>query len=268
MREHSSPHVLLHSHYFLLGKRDEGLGANTPEENMRTRDLSWLFREQQDVSRRNTYFRLLIPPLLVVIFFFLCFLILPRDRILILGGLMIAFFIPPSGKESLIPIGIGLGIPWWLMALTLTLLDVITSLFMIMNFAIMLRVPRLGLWIETTTATGKEYMAEHPWIARWRVPGVAFFVMLPLQGTGGVGATVVGLIAGLTPGEILLAVLIGSTIESLAFALGSELIWRLILANLALGLVAAIAAILAMTLLIILLHRRFSIKKETGKGEL
>jgi hypothetical protein len=40
------------------------------------------------------------------------------------------------------------------------------------------------------------------------------------------------------------------------------------MANLALGLVVAIAAILAMTLLIILLHRRFSIKKETGKGEL
>jgi len=44
-------------------------------------------------------------------------------------------FIPRPGKESIIPIGIGLGIPWWLMVLTLTLLDVVTSLFMIMNFA-------------------------------------------------------------------------------------------------------------------------------------
>ena len=260
--------ISLHFQFFLLGKRDEGLGANTPEENMRTRDLSWLSREQQDVSRRTTYLRLLIPPLLAVIFFIMCFLVLPRDRILILGGLMIAYFIPPSGKESIIPIGIGLGIPWWLMALTLTLLDVITCLFMIMNFAIMLRVPRLGPWIEKTTATGRDFMAEHPWMARWRIPGVAFFVMLPLQGTGGVGATVVGLMAGLTPGEILFAVGTGAAVESLAFALGSELIWRLIMANLALGLIVAIAAILAMTLLIILLHRRFSIKKETGKGEL
>lgn len=266
--EHPSPHDPLHSQFFRRGKRDEGLGANTPEEHMRTRDLSWLSREQQDVSRRNRYFRLLIPPLIVVCFFFLCFLILPGDRILILGGLMIAYFIPPSGKESIAPIGIGLGIPWWLMALTMTLLDIITSLFMIMNFALMLRIPRLGPWIEKTTATGKEYMAEHPWIARWRVPGVALFVMLPLQGTGGVGATVVGLIAGLTPGEILLAVVIGSTIESLLFALGSELIWRLILTNLALGLIVAFAAILAMILLVILLHRQFSLQKETGKGEL
>jgi hypothetical protein len=242
--------------------------ANTPEENMSTRDLSWLTREKQDISKRTTYIRLLIPPILAIIFFILCFLILPRDRLLILGGLMIAYFIPPSGKESLIPIGIGLGIPWWLMALTLTLLDVITALFMIMNFALMLRVPRLGPWIEKTTATGKEFMAGRPWMARWRIPGVAFFVMLPLQGTGGVGATVVGLMAGLTPGEILLAVGIGAAVESLAFALGSELIWRLILENLVLGLTVALAAIAGTILLMIFLRRRFTRKSWKDEKEI
>ena len=94
---------------------------------MRKRDMSWLSSGMQDSSRSNKYLRLLVPPLLVVIFFILTFLILSRNRILILGGLMIAYFIPPSGKESIIPIGIGLGIPWWLMALTLTLLGVITA---------------------------------------------------------------------------------------------------------------------------------------------
>lgn len=235
---------------------------------MRMQDLSWLTREKQDTSRRSTYLRILIPPLLAVIFFLMCSLVLPRDRILILGGLMIAYYIPPAGKESIIPIGVGLGIPWWLMALTVTLLDVITSLFMIMNFVLMLKVPRLGPWIEKTTGIGRDFMAEHPWMARWRIPGVAFFVMLPLQGTGGVGATVVGLMAGLTPGEILLAVAIGASIESLVFALGSELIFRLILAHLALGVAVAIAVVLAMILLLILLNRRYSGKRETGKGEL
>jgi uncharacterized membrane protein len=228
------------------------------EENMTTGDLSWLSRERQDISRRNKYIRLLIPPLLAVIFFILCFLILPRNRILILGGLMLAYFVPPSGKESIIPIGIGFGIPWWLMALTLTLLDVITALFMIMNFALMLRVPRLGPWIEKTTATSREFMAERPWMDRWRIPGVAFFVMLPLQGTGGVGATVVGLMVGLTPGEILLAVGIGASVESLAFALGWGLVRELILANLILGLAMAFMVIIGTILLFVLLRRRFT----------
>ena len=164
------------------------MGANTPEEKMRTRDLAWLSREQQDISRRNTYLRLLIPPLLAVIFFIMCFLILPRDRILILGGLMIAYFIPPSGKESIIPIGIGLGIPWWLMALTLTLLDVITCLFMIMNFAIILGFPGWAPGSKRRPPRGGSFLAEHPWIARWRVPGVAFLLMLLLlRYTGGGG---------------------------------------------------------------------------------
>ena len=174
---------------------------------------------------------------------------------------MIAYFIPPSGKESIIPIGIGLGIPWWLMAMTLTLLDVITALFMIMNFALMLRVPRLGPWIEKTTATSREFMAERPWMNRWRIAGLAFFVMLPLQGTGGVGATVVGMMIGLTPGEILLAVGIGAAVESLTFAIGWGFVRELILANLVLGIVAAFMVIIGTILLIVLIRRRFTRSK-------
>jgi hypothetical protein len=219
-------------------------------------------------SRRNTYIRLLVPPLLALVFFILCFLILPRDRILVLGGLMIAYFIPPSGKESIIPIGIGLGIPWWLMALTLTLLDVITAFFMILNFALMLRVPRLGPWIEKTTATSREFVAERPWMSRWRIPAVAFFVMLPLQGTGGIGATVVGVIAGLTPGEILLAVGIGATIESLVFALGWGLVQEVFLVNRSLGYIAASIVIIGTILVYVLVKRHFNRGNSKDENEI
>ena len=235
---------------------------------MRKRDMSWLSSGIQDSSRSNKYLRLLVPPLLVVIFFILTFLVLSGNQIPILGGLMLAYFIPPSGKESIIPIGIGLGIPWWLMALTLTLLDVITALFMLLNFTLMLRVPRLGPWIEKTTSTSREFMAERPWMNRWRIPGLAFFVMLPLQGTGGVGATVLGLMAGLTPGEILLAVGIGAAVESLAFALGWELVWDLILTNLVLGFAVAVVAIIGTILLFVLIQRRFTRNKGKDKKEI
>jgi len=72
-------------------------------------DLSWLSRGMRDISRRNTFIRLLARPSRSLLFI-LCFLILSRNRMLILGGLMIAYFIPPSGKELIIPIGIGLRI--------------------------------------------------------------------------------------------------------------------------------------------------------------
>jgi hypothetical protein len=126
----------------------------------------------------------------------------------------------------------------------------------------MLRVPRLGPWIEKTTDSSREFMAEHPWLNRWRIPGLAFFVMLPLQGTGGVGATVIGLMIGLTPMEILLAVAMGATVESLAFALGWGLVRELMLANLVIGIVVAVAVIMGTILLIILIQRRFTHDKE------
>ncbi len=241
-------------------KRDEGM-AEILRQSMSTRDLGWL-SSREETPKRSMYLRLLIPPLIAVLFFLVCLLILPPERILILGGLMLAYYVPPAGKESIIPIGIGLGIPWWLMAITVILLDVITSLFMIMNFVLMLRVPRLGPWIEKTTLTGREFMEEHPWMARWRIPGVAFFVMLPLQGTGGVGATVVGLMAGLSPGEILLAVGIGAAIESLIFALGSELIWRLLMAHFIAGTVVAVGLILCVILIFVYFNRHMAGKEK------
>ena len=87
--------------------------------------------------------------------------------------------------------------------------------------------------------------------------------MLPLQGTGGIGATVVGVIAGLTPGEILLAVGIGAAMESLAFALGWGLVQEVFLANRILGYVAAFAVIVGTILLYILVRHNFT----RGKGK-
>ena len=72
--------------------------------------------------------------------------------------------------------------------------------------------------------------------------------MLPLQGTGGVGATIVGIMAGLSPAEILLAVGIGATVECLVFALGSELIIRLLMTNLVAGIAVVVAILLAVLL--------------------
>lgn len=206
--------------------------------------------------------RLLIPVALAFTYFFMTFLILPYHESLILGGLMLVYYIPPAGKESIIPIGIGLGIPWWIMAISLALLDILTGLFMILNFNIALRIPVLGPWISRFLSSGDEFITQHSWISRWSIIGVALFVLLPLQGTGGVGATVVGIITGLSPPKILLAIGCGAMAECLIFALGSELIWRLIKENLFLGLgVAALVASTAVGFYILSRHRHLVLKE-------
>ena len=98
-------------------------------------------------------------------------------------------------------------------------------------------------------------MQERPWLARWRTLGVAFFVFLPFQGTGGVGATIVGMMVGLSPAKILLAIAIGGSLECLMFALGSELIWNLILTNVYLGVGVAALVILAAAVAFLVFRR-------------
>jgi len=215
-------------------------------------DLEW-FPETRASLLKNPVVRLLVPLILIGLYYSCCFLILPSRKGLILGGLLIAYMIPPSGKESIIPLGIVLGIPWGLMATSVVAMDLVTGLFMILNLDVAFRIPYLGPWMAKFLAQGKEFMAERPWLARLRVPGLAFFVMLPFQGTGGVGAALVGWMIGLRWWEVLLAIGIGASVEALIFALGYDLFWRLLLAHLTP--VLALVVILLIIIVAVLLTR-------------
>lgn len=195
------------------------------------REPEW-FPQTRIFLLRNIAIRLSLPFLLALAYYLGCSLLLPPDKALILGGLLIAYFIPPSGKESIIPLGIVLGIPWLLMSASVVVLDVLTGLFMILNLDVAFQIPYLGPWIAGFLDQGRDFVARRPWLSRWDLPGLALFVMLPFQGTGGTGSPLVGWILGLTPAEILLAIGVGASVESLAFAFGSDLIWRLVLSHL------------------------------------
>jgi hypothetical protein len=77
--------------------------------------------------------------------------------------------------------------------------------------------------------------------------GVVLFVMFPLQGSGGIGATLVGRMMGLSPGKVLVAIAIGSLIGCTVIALGAEVIRELFLVDPVLGI--AVAAIVVTSLL-------------------
>jgi hypothetical protein len=92
---------------------------------------------------------------------------------------------------------------------------------------------------------------------------VVMFVMFPLQGSGGIGATLVGRMIGLSPAKVLVAIAIGSIIGCTTIALGAEFIKELILANPVLGL--AVAVLIIGTLAVIYLVYR---KKMLGRDSL
>jgi uncharacterized membrane protein len=177
---------------------------------------------------------------------------------LVLGGLMLAYIFPPAGKESVIPIGIVLGFPWWLMAITIILMDILTGLFISLNFDVALKLPGVGRWIRKFIANGEQFFSRRPWIERFSFAGVVLFVMFPLQGSGGIGATLAGRMIGLSPGNVLLAIAVGTTLGCTLIALGAGFIVELIMIYPEIGIAVALAVCGILAVLYFLYRKRMA----------
>ena len=157
--------------------------------------------------------------LCIMYLLFLRYIYIPDDFYQ-LGGLMLLYFLPPAGKETLIPLGIAYGYSWYLMAVSLTVLDVLTCMFMIWNFDLVCKAPVFGKWTLACMKAGRTFLQRFPWVRRLSAIGLGFFVLLPFQGSGGIASSVLGKMIGLPSWYIFLAVSTGSFIGSISLALG------------------------------------------------
>lgn len=137
----------------------------------------------------------------------------------IVGTGMFGYFFPPAGKESVIPLTIGaLRSQFNLSTLaTITLVsgsiafvDIVTSYFLLYNFYIAKAIPYLGGWIEKFENFGAKKMKEKEWISKIAFVGVALFVFFPFQGSGGVGASILGKVIGMDKYKAWLSIILGA----------------------------------------------------------
>ncbi|MFA4861708.1 small multi-drug export protein [Methanoregula sp.] len=156
---------------------------------------------------------------------------LPSAQFLIMLGLMVAYLLPPAGKETVIPIGIALGIPWWYMALSVVMIDVETSLFMSLNFDLAYRIPVIGPVLSGLTKTTGQFIADHHWLAGLWFFSIVLMVMVPVLGSGGVRGSIAGKLLGMNTWLVFLAILTGAFIGCFGMALGSEAILSSLCAN-------------------------------------
>jgi uncharacterized membrane protein len=187
--------------------------------------------------------RIAVPFVIGGFYILLCFLFMPYESALLLGGLMLGYLVPPAGKESIVPLGIALGIPWWLIAFSIGLMDVLAGIFMALNCDVAVKIPLLGRWIRRFLEKGNEFVSKRPWLEKFYFSGVVLFVMFPLQGSGGIGGSLVGWMIGLSPGRTLLAITIGAFLGCILIALGSQVIKDLLLSDLPAGIVVLVAVI-------------------------
>lgn len=181
-----------------------------------------MINERMGTCHYKIIFNIVFPLVLLAAYLVFLILFLPSDAFRIHIGLMIAYFIPPAGKESIIPLGIALGYSWWLMTVSIALMDALTALFLALNFDMALKIPILGTWMKKFMDTGSSFFAQHKWIERLSFIGLVMFVMFPLQGSGGIGGTLVGRMLGMNRWEVVLAVTIGAFTGCFVIALGAE----------------------------------------------
>ncbi|MDD1723528.1 MAG: small multi-drug export protein [Methanospirillum sp.] len=181
---------------------------------MRTTELLRIPEFKERFPKAYRAFLLAVPFILGILLILGLRVIYDYNRFLQIAGLVLLYFIPPAGKETIIPAAIALGFPWQVICFSITYIDIISCLFMLWNFDLICRIPVIGGWILYLVQNGTDYLSRHPWIERFCFIGLATFVFLPLQGSGSVGGSILGRILGMSPIRIFLAVTAGATLHS------------------------------------------------------
>nr|WP_303716617.1 small multi-drug export protein [Methanoculleus marisnigri] len=192
--------------------------------------------------------KFILPLAIIPAIFAALYLTEPYQQFLIISGLLAAYFVPPAGKESIIPIAILMGYPWWLITLALFLLDVAVSLFVVWNFDLALKIPLVGRVLESGMTMGRNYTETLPWLRRFSTIGLILFIFFPLQGTGAMNGAILGRLLGLEKFRVFWCVCIGSIVSSLIIALGADVLLDVYRQDPTLGiglLVGIVVAILA-----------------------
>jgi len=184
--------------------------------------IAGIFSELRGIPFRIT--ALLLPVLLVLVHLSAMYFTLRYDQFLIVTGLMITYLLPPAGKETVIPLGIALGIPWWYIALAIAVVDTETGLFMALNFDLAYRIPRLGVFLTGFTDKTTLFLKNHRWVEGLSVSGILLMVMVPFLGSGGIRGSIAGKLLGIDSSLVFIAIVSGALIGCFGIALGSDAI--------------------------------------------
>jgi len=205
---------------------------------------------------RTDWLKVSVPFLLCGLFLGVVWFLLPVEQWLLLVGMMVAYIVPPLGRETIIPVCILCGIPWWLAAFALAFLDFVGGLFMAWNFPLVLRIPYIGPWVSRFVAAGRTFLDRRPWLERLYFVGLIAFVALPFDGSGSIVASIVGRMLGMAKTEVLSCITIGGIIGSFGIALGIDYIVNFIPAGA--GIWFSLAIFLLIVIALLVMYRNYS----------
>ncbi len=176
----------------------------------------------------KTVFYFILPIMISALYLVILFGLLDESLWSVVGLLILSYFISPFGKEVLIPgamIGLlaladppSAGYAIILVATSVIFVDVMCSVFLVLNLPLITKIPVLGKFILGFEAIGRKRLAAHPDKRLWARLGLAAYVALPFQGSGGIMATILGVLGGMRSRIVLMSVIVGSTLGCFAIA--------------------------------------------------
>ncbi|HDN95974.1 MAG TPA: hypothetical protein ENG71_02795 [Thermoplasmatales archaeon] len=191
-----------------------------------------LSRIKSNLAILHKFLVFIIPFLTIAYYFVFVSSILPSNAAAKYTILTIAYFFPPLGKESIIPLMLSSApeksirilffsfsysswppISPWIVGSTIVILDVISSAiiaynwwfaeFIINHISILQRGYK---WLQERAKKLKK--------ARWLDMALLLFMIIPFQGTGGISTTIVARLLGLPARKTVAIVMAGSTITT------------------------------------------------------
>ncbi len=183
----------------------------------------------------------------------------PSQQFLVLMGLLVAYLVPPLGKESIIPISLGLGYPAWVIVSGIILMDMVTAMFIALNFDLLEKIPFVGGLIRKFMDGANAIRTRQPWVEQLSHVGLLIFMYIPLQGSGAMNTTILGRLLGMQPRIVYAIVTVGSILSTLTITFGVSAILELWRINPVYA-VAAAAAVAVVIILLVLAWRRYTAK--------
>lgn len=222
-----------------------------------------------------------IPWVIALVVIACLYIFLSTEKFATLGFWMLVYFFPPFGKESVIPLAIAAdrlegSVPFeypeifvpiepWLIALAVAFLDIIAGLFLVWNFDFTKKIPLLGRWIKKIESKGGTILKENRYIEALSFIGVVLFVIFPFQGSGGVGASIVGRAIGMNPYKVWVAIIIGAISGCFLIAYAADTFFSIFLENQILGVLILVLIVILVVVMIMRRHKNKEKVEETEK---
>jgi hypothetical protein len=193
-----------------------------------------------------------IPWIIAVSWISVLWMFLDEKTFQTVGFWMTLYFFPPLGKESVIPAAIGLssvpGMPGWLVAvdplliaMIIASIDIIVGLFLVWNFDFAKKIPLLGKFIIKLERKGGDLLSKNKYVEALSFIGVTLVVVVPFQGSGAVGASIIGRSIGMNPYKVWCAIITGAISGCLLIAFAFNTFKVIFIQNMYIGLFVMIA---------------------------